>query len=196
MDAELGCPFSGKTGQRIVLKGENAAMDLRQAPSGAEGFYKQMRLDRFVFRKSSPADIEPTFAVRAATRENPIPELQLAVWGITADSVRERYARGDYIGWVCEDQGRIVGFCTGDLAGGEVLVLALLPEYEGMGVGKRLLSLLVGAMRESGRSDLWLSASPDPKIRAHGFYRALGWKPTGAVMENGDEVLVLADAPP
>jgi hypothetical protein len=34
-------------------------------------------------------------------------------------------------------------------------------------------------------------ASADPTVRAHGFYRALGWRPTGERTANGDEILEL-----
>jgi hypothetical protein len=37
---------------------------------------------------------------------------------------------------------------------------------------------------------VWLAANPDPAGRAHGFYRSLGWRPTGE-MQHDDEILVL-----
>jgi hypothetical protein len=38
----------------------------------------------------------------------------------------------------------------------------------------------------------WLGASRNPATRAYGFYRALGWRPTGETDRHGDEVLVLS----
>lgn len=147
-------------------------------------------MENLVFRMTLEKDIEPTFWVRASTRENPVSIAQLAEWGITPESVWGRYSQGEIYGWVCEDKGQIVGFSSGNIITGEVIVLAVLPEYEGIKIGKRLLSLLVQSMREKGCPSLWLSASPDPEIRAHGFYRANGWAPNGQVLENGDEILV------
>lgn len=72
-----------------------------------------------------------------------------------------------------------------------MVVLAVLPEYEGRGVGKRLLGEVVGELRALGHRRLWLAAAPDPAIRAHGFYRSQGWRPTGEVDGIGDEILVL-----
>ncbi len=43
-------------------------------------------------------------------------------------------------------------------------------------------------MNKKGRSSLWLAASPNPEIRAHGFYRENGWIPNGKVLDNGDEI--------
>jgi ribosomal protein S18 acetylase RimI-like enzyme len=146
-------------------------------------------VESLIFRETLQKDIEPTFLVRASTRQNPISIRQLAKWGVTPESVWNRYSAGEICGWVCEDQGNIVGFASGDPATGEVLVLAVLPRYEGCGIGKRLLSHLIHSLHEHGCSSLWLSASPNPEIRAHGFYRANGWTPNGRVLENGDEIL-------
>ena len=143
-----------------------------------------------IFRPTFEYDIGPAFAIRASTRQNPVSIAQLAEWGITPESAWQRYASGEVCGWVCEDQGRIVAFGSGDLTTGEVLVLAVLPQYEGKSIGKTLLSLLIRTLHEKGCASLWLAASPEPKIRAHGFYRSQGWVPNGKVLDNGDEILV------
>jgi GNAT superfamily N-acetyltransferase len=96
---------------------------------------------------------------------------------------------------VCTHHTRIVGFCTGDLHTGEILVLAVLRDYEGNGIGKRLLSRVVDRLLATGDKRIWLAASADPTVRAHGFYRALGWQPTGQRMDNDDEILELHSGP-
>lgn len=141
------------------------------------------------FRRAGPEDIEATYAVRASTRENPISKAQLIEMGFTPASVREKYLAGAYQGRVCETDGEIVGFCTGDASTGEILSLAVLPGYEGRKIGSRLLILVSEDLQARGNRRLWLSASPDPRIRAHGFYRAQGWVPTGEILANGDQVL-------
>jgi hypothetical protein len=45
---------------------------------------------------------------------------------------------------------RALGFCNGDAATGEVLVLAVLPEYECKGVGTRLLAYVAEWLKTSG----------------------------------------------
>lgn len=144
-----------------------------------------------MFRKTQPGDVDACFAVRGRTRENPVSREQLAAVGITPESVAEALESGRTIGWVCEEGGEVVGFCSGDAETGEVLVLAVLPEHEGKGVGRRLLGEVVGEMRALGHRRVWLAASPDPAVRAHGFYRAQGWRPSGEVDAIGDEILVL-----
>lgn len=143
------------------------------------------------FRETQVGDIEEMFSVRARTRQNPISKEHLATKGITPAALAADMASGKMKGWGCFRQTDLVGFCNGDRAAGEVLVLAVLPEYEGKGVGKRLLSHVVEWLRAMGCRQPWLTASPDPRTRAHGFYRALGWQPDGRSLENGDEFLVL-----
>ena len=145
-----------------------------------------------VIRETQEADLEACFSVRGRTRENPITREQLAAMGITAASSAAALRSGSVRGWVCSDGTEVVGFCSVDAVGGEVLVLAVLPEYEGRGVGKRLLANGVSWLRARGFSRLWLAASPDPNGRAYGFYRSQGWVPTGERDGNGDEILVLA----
>jgi len=111
--------------------------------------------------------------------------------GITPASVAEHLAAGATRGWVCSRESRIVGFCIGEAATGEVLVLAVLPQFEGRGIGKTLLSLAVDWLRSFKPTRIWLGASSDPRTRSHGFYRALGWRPVGEKDTHGDEVLVL-----
>jgi GNAT superfamily N-acetyltransferase len=144
-----------------------------------------------VFRETLPSDIEGSFSVRARTRENPISEEGLASLGITAESTAKQMGSGRVKGWVCLDSSTLVGFCSGDAESGEVLVLAVLPDYERKGIGTYLLARVVEWLRSVGSDTIWLAASSDPRIRAHGFYRSLGWRPNGKTEQNGDEILVL-----
>ena len=146
------------------------------------------------FRETLPSDVGELFSVRARTRENPISSEQLAELGITPEVIAGHIAGGRIKGWVCSHESDLVGFCDGDGETGEVLVLAVLPEYEGRGVGSNLLAHVVEWLRSVGMNSLWLAASPDTATRAHGFYRSLGWCPSGKIDENGDEILVLSGA--
>ncbi|MNT76683.1 Acetyltransferase (GNAT) family protein [compost metagenome] len=83
----------------------------------------------------------------------------------------------------------MAGYCFGDKKTGEIVVLALLPAYEGTGIGKTLLNLMVEDFRALGFARLYLGCSADPKVRSYGFYRHLGWRSTGQIDEADDEVL-------
>jgi GNAT superfamily N-acetyltransferase len=143
-----------------------------------------------VFRETLPSDIEGLFSVRARTRESPTSREGLASIGVTAESIAQQMASGRIKGWVCLHESTLVGFCNGEAETGEVIVLAVLPDYERRGIGTYLLSRVVEWLRSVGSNTIWLAASPDARIRAHGFYRFLGWRPNGKKQQNGDEILV------
>jgi GNAT superfamily N-acetyltransferase len=142
-------------------------------------------------RQTRAGDIEDMFAVRSRTRQNPISKERLASYGVTSESSAASMASGKVKGWACFHESVLVAFCNGDGTTGEVVVLAVLPQYEALGIGKNLLSRVVEWLGALGFKQPWLAASPDPNVRAHGFYRSLGWRPTGRVLENGDEILQL-----
>jgi Acetyltransferase (GNAT) domain len=107
---------------------------------------------KLIFRETLPSDVEGLFSVRARTRENPISKEQLASLGITAESIAKQMASGRMKGWVCLDSSTLVGFCNGDAETGEVLVLAVLPDYERKGIGTYLLSRVVEWLRSADRA--------------------------------------------
>jgi GNAT superfamily N-acetyltransferase len=84
-----------------------------------------------------------------------------------------------------------VGHCTGDSTSGEIIGLAVITAYQGQGIGRRLLSLVVDALRGAGTKRIWVASPFDPALRAHGFYRAVGWVPTGERTTHGEEILEL-----
>jgi ribosomal protein S18 acetylase RimI-like enzyme len=156
------------------------------------GNYRQgLRSVELQFCETRSTDVEALFEVRAATRQNPLSRDALARLNITPESTARDLASGRAKGWVCMHQSRVVGFCTGDSHTGEVLVLAIRRDYEARGIGRELLLRVVGSLHTAGARRIWLAAASDPTVRAHGFYRALGWRPNGEHTENGDEILEL-----
>lgn len=143
------------------------------------------------YRPATPDDVPACVVLRGRTRENAIPVESLAAMGITAASWAEDVRSGLLPGYVCIDEGAIVGYCFGDVRTGEVVVLALLPEHEAQGRGRDLLGLVVERLVRAGHSRLFLGCSSDPRSRSHGFYRHLGWTSTGTLDGRGDETLEL-----
>ena len=147
-------------------------------------------------REAVASDIDALFDIRARTRENAIPRTYLESIGITTESWTASLTSGNDRTWVCVDGNAPVAFCAADAVHGEVVVLAVLPDYEQRGIGKRLLDEAVTWLRSRGCGRIWLAANPDPGVRSHGFYRSQGWRPTGEVQERaGDEILVLEEPP-
>lgn len=70
---------------------------------------------------------------------------------------------------------------------GEMWVIAVLPDYENRGVGRRLLTLVEDWLWSTGWKALWLTTAPDENFRAVGFYRRLGW--VDWKFENGDRFM-------
>jgi len=141
------------------------------------------------YRIAEPADIARCIDIRGKTRENAASAARLAELGVTEASWSAEVEAGTLPGQVCEVDGRMAGYCFGSARSGEVVVLALLPAYEGLGLGKALLLRTMAVLREHGHQRLFLGCSDNPQHRSHGFYRHLGWRATGARDGLGDEVL-------
>ena len=146
------------------------------------------------YRRMIASDLPGVFDVRTSTRENVVTLEDLKTrHGLTPATLTEAML-GTVGGWVCTDSDRIAGFAMGDRATGEVTVVAVLPAYEGLGIGKKVLALVRDWLFESGHEEVWLMATPDPTIRAYGFYRALGWRANGTRIQ-GEEKMVLRRRP-
>src|SRR5579859_2045192 len=86
-------------------------------------------------------DLSEIIEVRGATRENPFSRDALRKIGVTEESLAEML-RTTHRGWLSEEEERIIGFAIGDGKTGELWVIAVLPEFEGRGVGSRLLAMV------------------------------------------------------
>lgn len=125
-------------------------------------------------RPIDPEDAKEIIDVRTATRENPFSKEALRRIGITEESIAEML-RTTHHGWLCEDEERIVGFVVGDGKTGELWVIAVLPDFEGRGIGSQLLATAEDWLYSLGWKELWLWTSSDPKTRAFSFYAKHGW---------------------
>ena len=141
------------------------------------------------YRKASKTDLGRCIEIRGLTQDNALNRSQLAAIGVTNSSWSPLIENGTFVGNVAVIDGSLIGFCFGDAHSGEILVLAILSGYEGYGVGKQLLNLTCSDLFSKGHAELWLAASATPVVRAHGFYRKLGWRPTNRFDDNGDELL-------
>ena len=126
-------------------------------------------------RQITDADVAGLFPVRVATRENALSLEELAGFGITEESVRGMLEADSHRGWLWEEAGRIVGFAMGNRKNGEMWVIALLPAFEGRGIGAQLITRVEDWLWSEGWSEIWLTTDIDPALRAYGFYRKQGW---------------------
>lgn len=169
-------------------------------PPGRAECYRSPRLrtgcqytdmSTLTFRPATADDVPACLTIRGQTRENAFSVEELHALGITEDSWAAGVRSGDLPGFVACAHGRVTGYCFGDRETGEIVVLALLPESENQGAGKTLLQLVVRHLASLGHERLFLACASEPAVRSHGFYRHLGWTPTGERDEAGDDILEL-----
>lgn len=125
------------------------------------------------FREIRGYDVASLFAVRVATRENTLSREQLAGLGINEKTVLAMLDT-THCGWLCEEDDQVVGFAMGNRENGEMWVIALLPGYEGRGIGAELLTRVEDWLWSKGWAEIWLTTDVDPTRRAYGFYQRQG----------------------
>lgn len=123
-------------------------------------------------RDAAEEDIPAIFAVRTSVRENHLSVEQMAGMGITYETIRQALCEEPCI-WVAVHGNRIVGFSMADAADGCLFAAFVRPEWEGQGIGSRLLAR-AEAFLFKRHSSIWLHT--DGSSRAAGFYERLGWK--------------------
>ncbi|MEM7002212.1 MAG: GNAT family N-acetyltransferase [Pseudomonadota bacterium] len=128
-----------------------------------------------MIREITPADIPALFVVRPQTRENAMTVDELAAIGVTPATIGTAIA-GPQKGWLFEQAGEVGGFAMGDASQAELTVMAMLPHFEGQGIGGRLLTQVEGWLAEEGCSRIWLTTDINPQLRAYGFYLHHGWQ--------------------
>jgi GNAT superfamily N-acetyltransferase len=143
------------------------------------------------FRAAIAHDIHRCIELRGLTNDNPFTRSELGAIGVTAETWGPLIGNAEINGSVALDNETIIGFCFGEVSTGEILVLAVLAEYEGIGLGKALLNRASEELFSLGHRKLFLAASATPIVRSYGFYRRVGWEPTNTYNDGGDEILTL-----
>lgn len=145
-----------------------------------------------VHYEQAPASLTAEYIrLRGLTRENPVSEARLRGLGVTVESWSHDIDSGELTGTTAHVGERLVGYCFGNTHTGEVVVLAVLPDVEGQGIGRQLLARVIADLHSRGHRRLFLGCSADPGVRSYGFYRHLGWRSTGVLDPHDDEVLEL-----
>jgi GNAT superfamily N-acetyltransferase len=122
-----------------------------------------------IFRTASISDIKQMFEVRMSVKENVLLNTDLVTEEICAEYLTNRGK-----GWVSEINNHLVGFAIADLLDDNIWALFVRPEFERIGIGKRLHDTMLNWYFGQGKEKAWLSTSPN--TRAESFYRKAGWK--------------------
>jgi len=125
-----------------------------------------------LIREALISDIDRIQLVRNAVKEN-----RLSRPDLVTDRDCEEYLTVRGKGWVCEWEGRIVGFSIADLRDHNIWALFLLPECEGRGMGRLLHDTMLNWYFSQTKETVWLGTAPG--TRAEKFYRMAGWKEAG-----------------
>ena len=125
-----------------------------------------------LFRETTLQDIPQLTQVRLSVQENRLSNPALVTPQDYAEYLTQRGK-----GWVCEIEGRIVGFAIADLQGHSIWALFVQPEFTGQGIGKKLHNMMLEWVFAQSAQPVWLSTAPG--TRAEEFYRRQGWQQTG-----------------
>jgi GNAT superfamily N-acetyltransferase len=139
------------------------------------------------FRAADRADIPAMAAIRLAVRENALSNPARITTQMYEDYL-QRLGRG----WVCEQDGAIIGFSYAAMADGSIWALFVSPDKEGLGAGAPLLKLASDWLFSQGHASVTLGTEAD--TRADRFYLAQGW--TRGEMKDEDEVFYSLARPP
>jgi len=117
-------------------------------------------------------DIAQIQVVRNLVREN-----RLSDPALVPDSDVKDYITRRGRGWVCEIDEKVVGFAIADLIDNNIWALFIHPDFERIGVGKKLHDEMLNWYFSQTDKSVWLGTSP--KTRAELFYRKAGWREAG-----------------
>ena len=126
-----------------------------------------------IFREAQVEDISQLQIVRNAVKENRLSDPALIT---EADYKNYLLYRGK--GWLCEDDGQVIGFAIIDLVDHNVWALFVHHGFENKGIGKKLHDTMLDWYFTKTDLTIWLGTAPG--TRAEKFYRKAGWKETSA----------------
>jgi N-acetylglutamate synthase-like GNAT family acetyltransferase len=148
------------------------AIDALRALASADGALR--------VREAVAADIPAMHAIRMDVRENTLSDPS---W-LTPEVYRAHLGNaGVSNSWVCERDGRILGFSVARRAQADIWALFVDPAHEGRGIGRRLIAAATDWLFAQGVDTVSLSTTPD--TRADAFYRANGWQ-RGELTDKGE----------
>ena len=128
-------------------------------------------------RLASTHDVDAMHAVRLAVRENALSDESRVLPEHYREMLKE-LGRG----WVHEKSDKVVAFGIADHAHRNIWALFVAPGFEGQGIGRELLAVMVTWLFEQSRDPVWLTTGRN--TRAEDFYSAAGWRAVGAAADS------------
>jgi GNAT superfamily N-acetyltransferase len=125
-----------------------------------------------IIREAISDDIKQIQVVRNSVKEN-----MLSNPDLVTDKDCEEFINVRGKGWVCEIDGKVIGFSIVDLKENNVWALFMHPKYEGNGIGRKLHDVMLDWYFTKTLNNLWLGTAPG--TRAEEFYHKAGWREVG-----------------
>ena len=125
-----------------------------------------------IFREAQISDIGQIQVVRNSVKKNMLSDPLLV-----PDKDVDEYMTNRGKGWVCEIDDMIVGFAIADLIENNIWALFIHPDFEAVGIGKKLHQMMMDWYFVQTNEKVWLGTAPNS--RAEKFYRMQGWKEVG-----------------
>ncbi|MBD3905124.1 GNAT family N-acetyltransferase [Chryseobacterium sp. Ch-15] len=125
-----------------------------------------------IIREARVEDILQIQVVRNSVKENTLSNPDLVT-----DKDCEEFITVRGRGWVCEIDGKIIGFSIVDLKDNNIWALFVDPDFEKKGIGKKLHDIMLDWYFTQTKEKIWLGTSPN--TRAELFYRKARWHETG-----------------
>ena len=122
-------------------------------------------------RQALVSDVDSIFEVRTSVIENHLSREEMRQMGITESVVADMIEK-NHCAWVATENDRIIGFTMILPDEGCLFAAFVLSEYEGRGVGRRLVGLAEQELFKH-HEIAWLET--DKNSRAAKFYIQLGW---------------------
>ncbi|AEN64716.1 GCN5-related N-acetyltransferase [Enterobacter soli] len=122
-------------------------------------------------RTAQPSDVNSIFDVRTSVTENHLSREEMRLIGITESAVADMIEQSQ-CAWVAILNDNVIGFSMILPDEGCLFAAFVLPEYQGRGIGRRLVELAEHELFKHHET-AWLET--DKNSRAAQFYMQLGW---------------------
>lgn len=120
------------------------------------------------YRIATIEDIPVIMEIRFAVKENVLTNPDAVTPAMCIDYL-DKLGHG----WVAEMDQQVVGFSYAASEDNSIWALFVLPQFEGHGIGKNLLTLATDWLFQRGENQIKLGTQPD--TRADRFYALQGW---------------------
>jgi GNAT superfamily N-acetyltransferase len=131
----------------------------------------------------SEVDISAIFEIRDSVKENHLSRDEVASLGFTPTTLKNMLLE-NCNGWIAVNNTDKMGFVVADKSNGKILGLFVNPNFEGYGIGKKLLQHAEAWLLEEGLDEAWLTTTNNPELRAYSFYQHMGWNIDGEEDDN------------